>query len=84
MLKSFGGHQLDTAGKRLLDTKANTSQGFTPLEYYIIRDNVGPLLGLESCLRKGGGGGGGWGLKFITINDTVEQVGLSIDDVQRK
>ena len=82
MLKSFGGHQLDTVGKRLLDTKANTSQGFTPLEYYIIRDNVGPLLGLESCLR--GGGGGGLKLKFITFNDTVEQVGLSIDDVQRK
>ena len=28
--------------------------------------------------------GGNYVMKFITFNDTVEQVGLSIDDVQRK
>ena len=45
LLKSFGGHQLDTVGKCLLDTKANESKGSTPLEFYVLRDNVRPLLG---------------------------------------
>ena len=74
LLKSFGGGQLDTVGKCVLDTKANEATGSTPLEYYVIRDNVRPLLGLESCLA----------LKLITLNDSVEQIGLSIDEVQQK
>ena len=74
LLKSFGGHQLDTVGKCVLDTKTNEATGSTPLEYYVIRDNVRPLLGLESCLA----------LKLITLNDTVEQIGLSIEEVQQK
>ena len=74
LLKSFGGHQLDTVGKCVLDTKTNEATGSTPLEYYVIRDNVRPLLGLESCLA----------LKLITLNDIVEQIGLSIEEVQQK
>ena len=74
LLKSFGGHQLDTVGKCVLDTKANEATGSTHLEYYAIRDNVRPLLGLESCLA----------LKLITLNDTLEQIGLSIDEVEQK
>jgi len=69
LLKSFGGHQLDTVGKCVLDRKANESTVSTSLEYYVIKDNVRPLLGLESCLA----------LKLITLNDTIEQKGLSID-----
>ena len=74
LLKSFCGHQLDTVGKCVLDTKTNEATGSTPLEYFVIRDNVRPLLGLESCLA----------LKLITLNDTVEQIGLSIEEVQQK
>jgi len=74
LLKSFGGHQLDTVGKCVLDTKTNEATGSTPLEYYVIRNNVRPLLGLESCLA----------LNLITLNDTVEQIGLSIEEVQQK
>ena len=33
LLKSFGGHQLDTVGKCVLDTKTNEATGSTPLEY---------------------------------------------------
>ena len=67
-------HQLDTVNKRVLHTKANEATGSTPLEYYVIRDNVRPLLGLESCLA----------LKLITLNDTVEQIGLSMNEVKKK
>ena len=41
---------------------------------YVLRDNVRPLLGLASCL----------GLELITLNNKVEQVGLSVDEVQEK
>ena len=74
LLKSFIAHQLDTVGKCVLDTKTNEATGSTPLEYYVIRDNVRPLLGLESCLA----------LKLITLNDTVVQIGLSIEEIQQK
>jgi len=75
LLKSFGGHQLDTVGKCLLDTKVKKDyKGLTPLECYVLRDNVRPLLGLESCLD----------LELITLNNKVEQIGLSVDEVQEK
>ena len=74
LLKSFGGHQLDTVGKCLLDTKVKEAKGSTPLEFYVLRDNVRPLLGLESCLD----------LELITLNNKVEQIGLSVDEVQEK
>ena len=47
LLKSFGGHQLDTVGKCLPDTKKRGANGSKPLELYVLRDNVRPLLGLE-------------------------------------
>ena len=34
----------------LLDTKVKDTKGLTPLEFYVVQDNVRPLLGLESCL----------------------------------
>ncbi|XP_068674514.1 uncharacterized protein [Montipora foliosa] len=76
LLKSFGGHQLhvDTVGRCLLDTKVKEAKGSTPLEFYVLRDNVRPLLGLESCLD----------LELITLNNKVEQIGLSVDEVQEK
>ena len=74
LLKSFGGHQLDTVGKCLLDTKERGAKGSKPLEFYVLRDNVRPLLGLESCLD----------LELITLNNKVEQIGLSVDEVQEK
>ena len=51
LLKSFGGNQLDTVGKCLLDTKVKEAKVSTPLEFYVLRDNVRPLLGLESYLN---------------------------------
>ena len=74
LLKSFGGHQLDTVGKCLLDTKEKGTKGSKPLEFYVLRDNVRPLLGLESCLD----------LELITLNTKVEQIGLRVDEVQEK
>ena len=74
LLKSFGGPQLDTVGKCLLDTKVKEAKGSTPLEFYVLRDNVRPLLGLKSCLD----------LELITLNNKVEQIGLSVDEVQEK
>ena len=74
LLKSFGGHQLDTVGKCLLDTKEMGAKGSKPLAFYVLRDNVRPLLGLESCLD----------LELITLNNKVEQIGLSVDEVQGK
>ena len=74
LLKSFGGHQLNTVGKCLLETKAKETKGSTPLEFYVLRDNVRPLLGLESCLD----------LELITLNNKVEQIGLSVNEVQEK
>ena len=50
----------------------NESKGPTPLEYYVLRDNVRPLLGFESCLE----------LELISLNDNVEQIGLSVNEVQ--
>ena len=72
LLKSFEGHQLDTVGKCLLDTKVREAKGSTPLEFYVVRDNVRPLLGLESCLNR----------ELITLNNKVEQIGLSVDEVE--
>ena len=64
LLKSFGGHQLDTVGKCLLDTKERGAKGSKPLEFYVLRENnVRPLLGLESCLD----------LELFTLNNKVEQ-----------
>ncbi|KAL9951280.1 hypothetical protein ACROYT_G043918 [Oculina patagonica] len=40
-----------TVGKCFLDTKVNESKGTTPLEYYVLRNDVKPLLGLESYLE---------------------------------
>ena len=61
-------------GKCLLDTKVKEAKGSTPLEFYVLRDNVRTLLGLESCLD----------LELITLNNKVEQIGLSVDEVQEK
>jgi len=74
LLKSFGGQQLDTVGKCLLDTKAKEAKGSTPLEFHVLRDHVRSLLGLESSLD----------LELITLNNRVEQIGLSVDEVQEK
>ena len=49
-------------------------KGSKPLEFYVLRDNARPLLGLESCLY----------LELITLNNKVEQIGLSVDEVQEK
>ena len=65
-----GGHQLDTVGKCFLDRKVNEIKDSTP---YVIRDNVRPLLGLESCLE----------LELIALNNSLEQIGLSGDEVQQ-
>lgn len=73
-LKSFGEHQLETVGKYFLDTKVNESKGSTSFEYYVLQDNVRPLLGLESCLK----------LELISVNNNVEQIALSVDEVQKK
>ena len=40
LLKSFGGHQLETVGKCFLNTKVNERKGPTPLDYYVLRGNV--------------------------------------------
>ena len=74
LLKSFGGHQLDTVGKCLLDTKERGAKGSKPLGFYVLRDNLRPFLGLESCLD----------LELITLNNKIEQIGLSVDEVQGK
>ena len=74
LLKSFGGHQLDTVGKCLLDTKVKEAKGSTTLEFYVLRDNVRTLLCLESCLD----------LELITLNNRLEQIGFSVDKVQEK
>ena len=74
LLKSFGGHQLDTVGTRILPTRVYGAKDSIPLEYYVIKDNVRPRLGLESCLA----------LELITLNGKVEQIGLNnINEVQQ-
>ena len=67
LLKSFGGHQLDTVGTSILPTRVNGAKDSIPLEYYVIKDNVRPRLGLESCLT----------LELITFNSKVGQIGLN-------
>ena len=75
LLKSFGGHQLDTVGTRILPAEVNGAKDSIPLEYYVIKDNVRPRLGLESCLA----------LELITLNGKVEQIGLNnVNEVQQK
>ncbi|PFX23103.1 Transposon Tf2-9 polyprotein [Stylophora pistillata] len=74
LLKSFGRHQLDTVGKCPLDTKVKGAKGSTPLEFYVLRDNLRPLLGLESCLH----------LELITLNNKLEQIGISVNEVREK
>ena len=74
LLKSFGGHQLDTVGTCVLQTRVHGVKDSLPLEYYVIKDNVRPLLGLESCLA----------LELITLNGKVEQIGLDVDEVQQR
>ena len=49
----------------LLDTKERGTKGSKPLEFFVLRDNVRPLLGFESCLD----------LELITLNNKVEQTG---------
>ena len=65
---------LDIVGNCFLDTKAKETKGSTPLEFYVFRDNVRPLLGLESCLD----------LELITLNNKVEEIGLNVDEVQEQ
>jgi len=67
-------HQLDSVRKCLLDTKVKEAKGSIPLEFYVLRNNVRPLLGLESCLHQ----------ELITLNNKVEQIGLSVDEVREK
>ena len=43
------------------------------MEFYVLRDNVRPLLGVESYLD----------LELITLNNK-EQIGLSVNEVQEK
>lgn len=74
LLKSFGGYRLDTVGKCHLGTRLDNSQSSKPLEYYVVRNDVKPLLGLESCLDLG----------LLSIHDKVEQIGLSVDEVKQK
>ena len=74
LLKSFGGHQLDTVGTCVLPTSVNGVKDSIPLEYYVIKDNVRPLLELESCLA----------LQLISLNGKVEQIGPNINEVQQK
>ena len=59
-------------GKCLLDTKVKEAKCSIPLEFYVLWDNVRPLLGLKSCLD----------LELITLNNKVEQIGLSVDEFQ--
>ena len=66
-------HQLDTVGTCVLPTRVNGANDSIPLEYYVIKDNVRPLLGLESCLA----------LELITSNGNVEEIGLNINEVQQ-
>ena len=58
-------------GKSLLDTKVKETKGSSPLKFYVLRDNLRPLLGLESCLDP----------ELVTLNNKVEQIGLSVDEV---
>lgn len=74
LLKSLGGHQLDTVGKCLLETKVKEVEGSIPLKFYILQDNIRPWIGLESCLD----------LELITLNNKEEQTGLGVDEVQEK
>lgn len=74
LLKSFGGHQLDTVSKCLLDTKVKGAKGSTPLKFCVLRGNIRPLLGLESCLDP----------ELITVNNKIEQIGLSVNEVREK
>ena len=74
LLKSFGGHQLNTVGKCISDTQVNEAQSSTPHEYYVPRDNVRPLLGLETCLD----------LELITVNDAVTRTSLAVDEIKHK
>ena len=61
-------------GTGILPTRANGATDLIPLEYYVIKDNVRPRLGLESCLT----------LELITFNSKVGQIGLNnINEVQQ-
>ena len=48
-------------GKCLLDTKLTGTKVSTPLEFYVVQDNVRSLLGLESYLD----------LELVTLNSKV-------------
>ena len=62
-------------GTSILPTRANGAKDWIPLQYYVIKDNVRPRLGLESCLA----------LELITLSGEVEQIGLDkINEVQTK
>ena len=62
-LKSFGGYSLDTVGKCRVNCKLTKSEEPITLEFYVIRNKVKPLLGLESCLNLG----------LVTVNNRPNQ-----------
>ena len=49
-------------------------QGSTRRSIYVLRNDVKPLLGLDSCLE----------LELISLNNKVEQIGHSVDEVEVK
>ena len=61
-------------GTCVLPTRVNGVKDSIPLKYHVIKDNVRPLLGLESCLA----------LELISLNCKIEQIGPNINEVQQE
>ena len=61
-------------GKFPLDTKVKEAKGSTPLEFYVLRDNVRPFFGFEPCLDP----------EPKTLNNKTEQRDLNFSEVQEK
>ena len=64
-LVAYGGEEIHTAGIALLSCHS-AGRTYT-LQFYIVKRNVQPLLGLPDCLR----------LSLITLNKEVHQIGIS-------
>ena len=67
VLKSFGGYALNTIGMCSINTTVPKHQASRPVDYYVVANQVTPLLGLEACLSLG----------LISIDENVHKVGVN-------
>ena len=65
---------MNTVGKCLVNTYVHGHMSPNLVEYYVVRHDVKPILGVESCLQLG----------LILISGSVTPKGLNVDALEQK